>query len=332
MVSIGAPRNSDGGRRLRGDRCGSLTHSLRCSVRSRASQLTLARMDIDLAALPDDVETLHRMVRSLAVERTALTAAQGEIERLRLIVQKLQRNQFGRRAERLDNDQLQFGFEDIEVDLARVEAKLPPSEERPSISALQDDHLRLPPHLEREDRRINIEQETCTCCGGPLHFIGESVSEMLDHVPARLRVIRIRRPRFGCRACGTIHQAPAAERPIAKGLATPALLAHVLVSKYSDHLPLYRQSQIFARQGVELNRSTLANWVGGAVWWLEPLQARLDEYATLYPPDQRIQQEAGELAGGGFSAFRALQSCASAQDHARHASDGGERDGSAMVD
>src|SRR3954452_13519328 len=81
MVSIGAPRNSDGGRRLRGDRCGSLTHRLRCSVRRRASQLTLARMDIDLAALPDDVETLHRMVRSLAVERTALAAAKSEIER-----------------------------------------------------------------------------------------------------------------------------------------------------------------------------------------------------------------------------------------------------------
>jgi transposase len=98
---------------------------------------------------------------------------------------------------------------------------------------------------------------------------------MLDFVPARVRVLRIRRPKYGCRACGTIHQAPAPERPIAKGLASPALLAHVLVSKYCDHTPLYRQSQIFARHGVELDRSTLANWVGGACWWLEPLQARL---------------------------------------------------------
>jgi transposase len=100
------------------------------------------------------------------------------------------------------------------------------------------------------------------CCGGVLHAIGETVSEMLDHVPARLRVIRICRPRYGCRDCGTIHRAPAPERPIAKGLASPALLAHVLVAKYCDHLPLYRQSQIFARHGVEINRSTLANWVG----------------------------------------------------------------------
>jgi hypothetical protein len=90
--------------------------------------------------------------------------------------------------------------------------------------------------------------------------------------------IRICRPRCGCRACGTIHQAPAPERPIAKGLATPGLLAHVLVAKYCDHLPLYRQCQIFARHGVELDRSTLANWVGGACWWLEPLQTRLAEH------------------------------------------------------
>jgi hypothetical protein len=112
---------------------------------------------------------------------------------------------------------------------------------------------------------------------------------MLDHVPARLRVIRICRPRYGCRTCGTIHQAPAPERPIAKGLASPGLLAHVLVAKYCDHLPLYRQSQIFARHGVEIDRSTLANWVGGACWWLEPLQAKLAEhvFASHYSPTTR---------------------------------------------
>jgi transposase len=109
--------------------------------------------------------------------------------------------------------------------------------------------------------RIDLDQQTCPCCGGELHAIGETISEMLDHVPARLRIIRIYRPRYGCRACGTIHQAAAPERPIAKGLATPGLLAHVLVAKYCDHLPLYRQSQIFARQNVEIDRSTLANWV-----------------------------------------------------------------------
>ena len=250
-------------------------------------------MDIDLADLPDDVVTLQRMVRALAAERTtALSEAQAEIERLRLIVQKLQRNQFGRRAERLDDDQLQLGFEDLEADLARAEAKLPSGAQKALRSKSQTDRPSLPAHLPREDTRLDIDHQGCPCCGGSLHLIGETVSEMLDHVPARLRVIRIRRPRYGCRACGTIHQAPAPERPIAKGLATPGLLAHVLVSKYCDHLPLYRQSQIFARQGVELDRSTLANWVGGAVWWLEPLQVRLAEHVfasqTLFADDTPI--------------------------------------------
>lgn len=232
------------------------------------------------------------MVRTLEAERAALSEAKAEIERLRLIVQKLQRSQFGRRAERLDTDQLQFGFEDLESDLARAEAKLPAGAAKTSRTRSQIDRPSLPAHLPRQDMRLDIEHQTCPCCGGELHAIGETVSEMLDYVPARLRVIRIRRPRYGCRGCGTIHQAPAPERPIAKGLATPALLAHVLVSKYCDHLPLYRQSQIFARHGVELDRSTLANWVGGAVWWLEPLQARLAEHVfasqTLFADDTPI--------------------------------------------
>jgi transposase len=235
-------------------------------------------MNFDLAALPDDIATLQQMVRTLAVDRAALTQAQAEIERLRLIVQKLQRSQFGRRAERLDNDQLQFGFEDLEADIARAEAKLAPEGASATRPSSRTDRPSLPGHLSRQDIRLDLEHQACPCCGGALHMIGETVSEVLDHVPARLRVIRICRPRYGCRACGTIHQAPAPERPIAKGLASPGLLAHVLVAKYCDHLPLYRQSQIFARQGVELDRSTLANWVGGAVWWLEPLQARLAEH------------------------------------------------------
>ena len=232
-------------------------------------------MDIDLAVLPDDVETLQRMVRTLAAERVHLAAAEAEVERLWLIVQKLQRSQFGRRAERLEDDQLQLGFEDLNAEIARVEATLPSARGETRRSGLRPDRPSLPAHLPREDIRLDLDHQVCPCCGGVLHAIGETVSEMLDHVPARLRVIRICRPRYGCRGCETIHQAPAPERPIAKGLASPALLAHVLVAKYCDHLPLYRQSQIFARHGVEIDRSTLANWVGGACWWLEPLQARL---------------------------------------------------------
>jgi transposase len=230
-------------------------------------------MDIDLAALPTDVATLQRIVLSLVAERISLSEAKAEIERLNLIIKKLQRNQFGPRAEQLDRDQLQLAFEDLNADLARTEARLPFAKTR--TPKVQDERPSLPAHLPREDRRLDVEHKACPCCGGALHLIGETVSEMLDHVPARTRVLRIRRPKYGCRACGTIHQAPAPDRPIAKGLASPGLLAHVLVSKYCDHTPLYRQTQIFARHGVEIDRSTLANWVGGACWWLEPLQARL---------------------------------------------------------
>ncbi len=122
--------------------------------------------------------------------------------------------------------------------------------------------------------RLNAAS-VCACCGGALHAMGESVSEMLDWVPAQLRVIRITRPKYACRACGKVAQAPAPERLIAGGLATPALIAQVLTAKYCDHTPLYRQSQIFSRHGVDLARSTLAGWVGGACWWREAMHERL---------------------------------------------------------
>jgi transposase len=237
-------------------------------------------VDIDLAALPSDVDTLHQLVRDLAAQvvddRSELAQAQAEIERLKLIIRRFQRAQFGRRSERIDGDQLALGLEDLDADISRLQARQPAAgsaHEAGSQPAPRQEGL--PEHLPREDMAIDIDERVCPCCGGLLHVIGETVSEMLDFVPARLRVLRIRRPKYGCRACGTIHQALAPERPIAKGMASPGLLAHVLVSKYCDHTPLYRQSQIFARNGVEIERSTLANWVGGACWWLEPLQVRI---------------------------------------------------------
>jgi transposase len=212
---------------------------------------------------------LHQLVRDLAAE---MEQRDGEIERLRLIVRQLQRGQFGRRSERLDPGQLQLSLEDLDADIARAEAA--PGRLTPSGRRSPDPRSPLPAHLPREEIILDVAGP-CPRCGGRLHAIGDCISEMLDWVPASLRVIRIRRPKYGCRACGSIHQAAAPERLIAKGLATPGLVAHVLIGKYCDHTPLYRQSQIFARHGVDLDRSTLANWVGGASWWLEPLHARL---------------------------------------------------------
>jgi transposase len=242
-------------------------------------------MRIDLDALPTNVTALHEMIGALVAERDNERAeAQAEIDRLRNLVKVLQRSQFGRRSERLDQDQLNLGLEDLDADVAQAEAAFPAiSTEKAQSEPVAKERLSLPDHLEREDVTLDIEAEACPCCGGAIHQIGETISEVLDHVPARLRVIRVRRPKYGCRACGKLHQAPAPERPIARGLASAGLLAHVIVSKYCDHVPLYRQSQIFARHGVTLNRSTLANWVGGAAWWLEPLHARLAEQVFASP-------------------------------------------------
>ena len=162
-------------------------------------------MDIDLAALPDDVEALQRMVHSLVAERTSLSEAKAEIERLNLIIKKLQRNQFGRRAEQLDGDQLQFALEDLNADLARTEAKLPLARTR--TPQVQDERPSLPAHLPREDRRLDVEHKACPCSGGALHLIGETVSDAQPRA-GTASVIRVCRPRYGCRACGTMHQAP----------------------------------------------------------------------------------------------------------------------------
>ena len=225
-------------------------------------------MRFDLENLPSDPALLHQLVRDMAA---AVEHRDGEIQRLQTIIKTLQRGQFGRRSERLDPDQLALGLEDLDADIGRV------VESRPIVVGTAEARPRrkpLPDHLPREDLVLDVGGAVCAC-GGPLHSIGESVSEQLDWVPASLRVLRVTRPKYACRTCNSVVQAPAPERPIAGGLATPALLSQVLVSKYCDHTPLYRQAQIFARHGVDLPRSTLAGWVGGACWWLEALHERL---------------------------------------------------------
>lgn len=134
----------------------------------------------------------------------------------------------------------------------------------------------LPTHLPRIDVVVYIEDKTCPCCQGELHRIGEDRSERLDLVPAQFRILVTRRPKYACRACEDgLMQVPARARLIEGGLPTEATVAQVLVSKYPDHLPLYRQAQIYARQGIELDRSTLADWVGQAAFHLRPLHERL---------------------------------------------------------
>src|SRR3954469_18012950 len=233
-----------------------------------------------LRELTDVVAQQNATIAALRIERDTVRpehqAAQAEIEKLRLLIRQLQRNRFGRRSERLDPDQLQLGLEDLEQTVAAAEAAQEEAATRsgtPRVPRVRRRNLgALPAHLPRIEVLVDVEDKACPCCGGGMHVIGEDTSEMLDIVPAVLRVKVVRRPRYGCRACeSAVVQAPAPERPVAGGMATEALLAHVLVAKYGDFLPLYRQAGIFARQGVELDRSTLCDWVGRACWWLEPL-------------------------------------------------------------
>jgi transposase len=243
-------------------------------------------MQIDLATLPDDPAILQQMLRDVvaiaAQEQVALQGVvqerEAENDKLRLLIQRLLRNRFGRRSEQLSPDQLQFGLEDVEQSIAESEAaqeaaaRSEEQRQKRRAARLQRNHGALPSHLPRYEIVIDVAHDACPCCGGALHAIGELRTEQLDIVPSQLRVRVTRRPRYACRTCeGAIVVASAPERPIDGGMATEAMIVHVVVSKFCDSLPLYRQSQMLARQGITLDRSTLGNWVGRACWWLTPL-------------------------------------------------------------
>jgi transposase len=226
-------------------------------------------MTVATDSLPDDAGTLKAM----------LIAERVQNERLRQIIKELQRHRFGRRAETLPEDQMLLGLEEVEQVAASGEAESNAANaaERSNRSAKRRvNRGSLPAHLPRVEMMVDIEDRTCPCCGEPLHRIGEDIGERLDIVPAQFRVLVVRRPKYGCRACeNVVVQASAPARLIEGGLPTEATVAQVLVSKYADHLPLYRQAQIYARQGIELDRSTLADWVGHAAFLLRPIHERL---------------------------------------------------------
>ncbi|TIW14378.1 MAG: IS66 family transposase, partial [Mesorhizobium sp.] len=226
-------------------------------------------MAITADQLPDDPDALKAMVLARDVENA----------RLIQIIKELQRHRFGRRAETLPEDQLLLGLEEAEqIEAAGEEEQeqTAPSEHQAKAAKRRANRGALPVHLPRVEMVVDIEDHACPCCRNGLHRIGEDVSERLDIVPAQLRVIVVRRPKYACRACeDVIVQAPAPARLIEGGLPTETTVAQVLVSKYADHLPLYRQAQIYARQGINLDRSTLADWVGRAAWHLRPVHERL---------------------------------------------------------
>ena len=218
--------------------------------------------------------TLTTQEEELHSKDEQLASHQAEIERLQLLIAKLRRMQFGRKSEKLDRQIEQLELQLDELQAVRGEKTVAgPTPEAAARTADRGRPVRrpLPAHLPREVRKILPKETACPDCGGELKSLGEDVAEMLEYIPARFRVIRQVRPKLACSRCDKIVQAEAPSRPIARGMAGPGLLAHVLVSKYCDHLPLYRQEEIYAREGVELDRATLADWVGGASGLLAPL-------------------------------------------------------------
>lgn len=225
-------------------------------------------------ALPEDAEGLRALVLRLRAERDELADA---LDRAQHIIHQLQRAQFGRRSEKLDPDQLQLTLEEQEIAQACETAAADKQRKAPRPKE-PGKRKSLPAHLPRIEVVIPPETTTCPCCQGVMHVIGEEKSERLDVIPAQFRILVTRRPKYACRACADgIVQAPAPERLIRSGLPTEALVAHVLVSKYAWHLPLYRQAQIMLAQGIEIERSVLAFWVGYAAVELMPLWRRMRE-------------------------------------------------------
>jgi transposase len=207
-----------------------------------------------------------------------LASRDEEIERLKLLIAKLRRMQFGRKSEKLDwqIEQLELRLDELEASRAQQNTQPATDSSTPlAESAVNRDRKAarrpLPAHLSRETRKCMPKETACPDCGGELKHLGEDVSEILERVPASFKVIRQVRVKLACGRCDKIVQAEAPSRPIERGIAGPGLLAHVLASKYADHLPLYRQAEIYAREGVELDRSTMAEWVGGCSRLLEPL-------------------------------------------------------------
>jgi transposase len=242
-------------------------------------------MSLATAHLPADVEALRAFALAcqgaLQAAEAAVQVKALEIETLRLQIARLRRMQFGRSSERISRqiEQLELRLEELQTSAAEDTAKADASEAAaPSPDRARPKRKPLPDHLPRQEVvHQPADGGACTCpaCGGAMARLGEDVTEVLDYVPGHFQVIRHVRPKYACAACDAITQAPAPALPTPRGRASPATLAHLLVAKYVDHLPLYRQGEIYAREGLDLDRSTLCDWVAQAAWLLDPLAAAI---------------------------------------------------------
>ena len=260
-------------------RLAALPPDLRKLVDAQQTMLLKQRAALDAERAALDVErarAAHELAARLHVE-SELAAAKETVERLQLLLKEYERARFGKRSEKFDPDQLQLVLEDIEIAIAEVQERedVRPRQrgETPRDGRRTGRAARaFPAHLPRVERVIEPSSLACPCGCGQMVRIGEDRSSRLDVTPAQYRVIETVRPRYACpKGCAGVAQAPAPAHLIEGGAPTEALLAQVAVAKFSEHMPLYRQSQAFARHGIMLDRAVLADWMGTTAFHLAPL-------------------------------------------------------------
>jgi len=242
--------------------------------------MTTAAEDLDLSILPPDYRAAFEVLEAKAVRAAELEEI---VKRLEHLVAELNHVVHGKRSEKLHADDRQLAFEDLEIAIAEAredkQTAAPHDDASKRTKIARRNRGNLPAGLPRIERVVEPDSLDCPCGCGQMHRIGEDRSERLDIVPAQCRVIVTIRPKYACRTCTEgVTQAPAPAWLIAGGLPTEGTIAHVLVSKYADHCPLYRQSQILTRSGIDIHRSTLADWVGVAAFHLGPVVDRLAEH------------------------------------------------------
>jgi transposase len=233
------------------------------------------------ATLPDDIDALKAMIAErdatmasmqemIDAQKATLDASSAEIAHLKLLLAKLRRQAYGRKSEKLDRqiEQLELRLEELVADEGITDAK---PQTKPAVERQSSERAPLPAHLLREEHVLEPAEQSCPACGGNLKPLGEDIAEQLEIISSAFKVIRTIRKKKACACCDVIVQPPAPSRPILRGIAGPGLLAHILVAKYADHQPLYRQAVIYERAGVELDRSTMARWVGASANLLLPL-------------------------------------------------------------
>ncbi len=277
--------------------------------------------------LPNSIDELRALASAL-LERLGQHSAQVDhqaaqlkeqsalIEKLKFELARLRRWRFGKSAESMDSEQLALWAGELDGDIANAQCRLAALTvqrvQRPApVERGTPKRERLPEHLPRVEARHDLTSKDCPACGQGLEAIGEEISEQLDIVPAKFFVRRHVRPKYCCRACQRIHTAGLPAQPIDKAIAAPGLLAQVLVSRFADHLPFYRQEEIYARDGVQIPRATQAGWVGQLQVLVEPLVERLAEQVMAEPlvqadetPVPVLAPGAGKTATGYLWAFR----------------------------